>query len=106
MSVTVVLRLQARPGQVGALLAAGKALYGRALHAGTLRAVRALQAQRLGVRQQLGQWYGVSRLQGEQGTRYTLHEHWAALGVVTDPQEARSSSRRQLIRWKLRLADT
>lgn len=43
MSVTVVLRLQARPGQVEALLAAGAALYKQALQAGTLQAVRVLQ---------------------------------------------------------------
>jgi quinol monooxygenase YgiN len=43
MSVTVVLRLQARPSQVDALLAAGTALYRSALQAGLLRAVRALR---------------------------------------------------------------
>jgi heme-degrading monooxygenase HmoA len=43
MSVTAVLRLQARPGQVDALLAAGAMLYKAALRDGALEAVRALQ---------------------------------------------------------------
>src|SRR3954471_13215157 len=43
MSVTVVLRLRARPGAVDALLAAGAALYRNAMQAGSLRAVRTLQ---------------------------------------------------------------
>ncbi|HEY7066892.1 MAG TPA: antibiotic biosynthesis monooxygenase [Chloroflexota bacterium] len=43
MSVTVVLRLRARPGQADAVLAAGTALYQRALQARTLQAVRVLQ---------------------------------------------------------------
>jgi quinol monooxygenase YgiN len=43
MSMTVVLRLQALPGQVDALLAAGKVLYQQALQAGALQGVRVLQ---------------------------------------------------------------
>ena len=43
MSITAVLRLQAPSGQADALLAAGAALYRRALRSGALEVVRALQ---------------------------------------------------------------
>src|SRR4051812_39144874 len=43
MSLTVVLRLQARPGLIDALLAAGRVMYQQALRAGTLQSVRVLQ---------------------------------------------------------------